>query len=142
MSRYLLDTNIVSQGISPRPPAALAHWFAAQSSATFFIAALTLAEIERGILTAPAGRRGRALRDWFDGPQGPRGLFAGRILPFDDRAAHVWANLMAAGDRQGRPRSALDTLIAATAITNDCTVVTLNERHFPGVPVLNPLRPG
>ena len=47
---------------------------------------------------------------------------------------------MAEGTAQGRPRSALDTIIAAVAESNDCVVVTDNERDFAGVRVINPLR--
>ncbi|WP_211314217.1 PIN domain-containing protein [Humitalea rosea] len=49
--------------------------------------ALTLAEIRRGILEKEPGRRRRDLDAWFAGPEGPRGLFAGRILAFDEKAA-------------------------------------------------------
>ena len=41
-----------------------------------------------------------------------------------------------------RPRSALDTIIVATAEANGCVVVTDNERDFPGVETFNPIRPG
>ncbi|MYF70075.1 MAG: type II toxin-antitoxin system VapC family toxin [Proteobacteria bacterium] len=67
-------------------------------------------------------------------------MFAGRVLPFDERAGLVWARLMAGGKATGRPGSALDTMIAATAISNDCIVVTDNEKHFEGVDIVNPLR--
>jgi predicted nucleic acid-binding protein len=40
----------------------------------------------------------------------------------------------------GKPRSALDTVVAAIAEANDCVVVTDNEKHFPGGRVVNPLR--
>jgi len=73
--------------------------------------------------------------------EGPQALFAGRVLPFDDRAALVWARLMAEGTRSGRPRSALDMMIAAIAEANDCTLVTDNERDFAGLKVFNPMRP-
>jgi predicted nucleic acid-binding protein len=67
-------------------------------------------------------------------------LFAGRVLPFDEMAGLVWAGLMSDGRRQGRPRSALDTIIAAVAEANDCVVVTDNEKDFVGVNSINPVR--
>ncbi|MBP0650411.1 PIN domain-containing protein, partial [Mycobacterium tuberculosis] len=70
----------------------------------------------------------------------PQALFAGRILAFDDGAALVWARLMAEGKAAGRPRSALDMIIAAVAEANGCVVVTDNERDFHGVEVVNPVR--
>ena len=140
MSRYLLDTNLISNVVKPAPSPALLDWMAEQDDEDLFIAALTLAEIRRGVFELPPGRRRDALEAWFAGPEGPPALFAGRILPFDAAAGLVWARLMAAGTAAGRPRSALDTIIAAVAEANDCLVVTDNERHFVGIPILNPLR--
>ena len=113
MTRYLLDTNIIGNTVKPQPSESLLAWIAAQRDEDLFIASLTLAEIHRGILEKPRGRK-RAERDaWFSGPEGPQPLFAGRILPFDDKAGLVWARLMVEGKAAGRPRSALDMIIAA-----------------------------
>ena len=84
-----------------------------QRDGDLFIASLTLAELRRGILHCPAGRRRDAPEAWFAGPEGPQALFTGRILPFDDRAALHWAKLMAEGQAAGRPRRTLDMIIAA-----------------------------
>ena len=141
MTRYLLDTNIISQATKTAPSEALLRWLAEQADESLFIAALSLAEIRRGILEKDEGRKRRELEGWFAGPEGPQALFTGRILAFDERAALIWARLMAEGTAAGRPRSALDMMVAAVAEANACTVVTDNERHFaPAVPVLNPLR--
>lgn len=140
MTRYLLDTDIISNVTRPQPSAPLLAWLAARPDETLFIASLTLAEIRRGILDKPPGRKREILEAWFSGPEGPPALFAGRTLPFDDRAALLWARLMSAGRAAGRPRSALDMIVAATAAAHDCTVATDNERDFAGLPFLNPLR--
>jgi len=138
--RWLLDTNIISQATKPSPSPALLDWMAGQANETLCIATLTLAEVRRGILQHPPGKRRDALEGWFHGPEGPQRLFAGRILPFDETAALIWARWMALGNTSGRPRSALDTMIAAVAEANDCVVVTDNEKDFPGVEIFNPLR--
>jgi hypothetical protein len=140
VTRYLLDTNIISNVVKPQPSEALLGWMAAQRDADLFIASLTLAEIRRGILELPRGRRRVALEAWFSGAEGPQALFAGRILPFDDRAGLIWARLMAEGKAAGRPRSALDTIIAAVAEAHACAIVTDNERDFGGLHVVNPMR--
>lgn len=140
MTRYLLDTNILSAVIRPTPPESLIEWMAAQADNDLFIASLTVAEIRRGILELPQGKKRAALEAWFEGSEGPPALFAGRILPFDDRAALTWARLMAEGKAAGRPRSALDMIIAAVAEANDCVVVTDNERDFYGITFVNPGR--
>jgi len=140
VSRYLLDTNIISSVTKPAPPESLLAWMAGQADENLFISALTIAEVRRGVLEKPAGRKRDQLEAWFAGPEGPSALFAGRVLPFDEKAGLVWARLMAEGKAQGRSRSALDTIIAAVAEANECIVVTDNERDFFGVETFNPLR--
>jgi predicted nucleic acid-binding protein len=144
--RYLLDTIIIGTITRPTPSESLLAWMSDQAEADLCIASLTLAEIRRGVLQAPQGRRRDRLEAWFAGPERPPALFAGRILPFDDRAALIWARLMAEGSAEGRPRSALDTIIAAVAVAHGCTVVTDNEADFAGIATINPVhgtpRPG
>ncbi len=138
--RYLLDTNIISELVKPAPSQSLIAWMEEQADEHLFIAALTVAEISREILEKPAGKRRKELEAWFAGPEGPQALFQGRVLAFDEKAALIWARLMAGGRAKGRPRSALDTIIAAVAEANACTVVTANEKDFEGIEILNPLR--
>ncbi|MET3352810.1 PIN domain-containing protein [Xanthobacter autotrophicus] len=142
MTRYLLDTNIISNIVKPQPSAALLAWMAAQRDEDLFIASLTVAEIRRGILEKPRGKKRDALDAWFVGPEGPQALFTGRILSFDAKAGLIWARLMAEGKVAGRPRSGLDMIIAAVAGANECVVVTDNEKDFAGLQIINPLRDG
>jgi toxin FitB len=139
--RYLLDTNIISNIVKPSPSENLMAWMADQRDEDLFISSLTVAEIRRGVLEKPAGKRRDQLEAWFFGQDGPQALFAGRVLPFDEGAALVWARLMAGGKAKGRPRSALDTIIAAVAEANGCVVVTDNEKDFADIEILNPLKP-
>lgn len=141
MTRYLLDTNIISNVVKPHPSEALLAWWAEQRDEDLLISALTIAEIRRGILEKPRGKKRDALESWFSGPEGPQELFTGRILSFDDKAGLIWARLMAEGKAAGRPRSALDMIIASVAGANDCIVVTDNEKDFAGLEFVNPLRP-
>lgn len=138
--RYLLDTNILSNITKPAPSDSLMAWMADQADQDLFIASLTVAEIRRGVLEKPAGKRRNQLDAWFSGPEGPLALFAGRILPFDEKAGLIWARLMADGKAKGKPRSALDTIIAAVAEANECVIATDNERDFDGVTTINPIR--
>jgi toxin FitB len=140
VSRSLLDTNIISNVTKPVPSGKLVAWMAEQADEDLFISSLTVAEIGRGILEKPAGKKRRELERWFSGPYGPQALFAGRVLAFDEKAGLIGAWLMADGTAKGRPRSPLDMIIAAVAEANDCVVVTENERDFYGLKVLNPLR--
>ena len=137
---YLLDTNIISNITKPAPSESLLAWMSEQNDEDLFIASLTIAEIRRGVLEKPAGKRRDQFEVWFAGSEGPRALFAGRVLPFDENAALIWARLMADGKTRGRPRGALDTIIAAVAEAYGCVVVTDNEKDFPGIDVINPMR--
>ena len=140
MTRYLLDTNIISNVVKPRPSEALIAWMEDRDDEDLFIASLTVAEISRGLLEKPAGKKRAQLESWFSGPEGPQALFTGRVLAFDEKAALIWARLMAEGTATGRPRSALDMIIAAVAEANDCVVVSDNEKDFAGLEIVNPLR--
>lgn len=140
MTRYLLDTNMISNVVKPQPSESLLTWMSAQRDEDLFIASLTVAEIRRGILEKPRGKKRDTLDQWFFGPEGPQALFAGRILSFDDKAGLIWARLMAEGKTVGKPRSGLDMIIAAVAGANECVVVTDNEKDFVGLKVVNPIR--
>ena len=111
-----------------------------QRDQDLFITTMTVGEIWHGLLKMPAGRKQDQLRTWFNGPEGPSTLFDGRVLPFDEPAAIEWARLMAEGSARGRPRSPLDMIIAAIAASNDCIVVSDNEKDFSGLDFINPMR--
>jgi predicted nucleic acid-binding protein len=142
VTRYLLDTNIISNVTKPKPSPALLAWMAEQADNDLYVSTLTVGEIRRGLLEKPAGKTRALLEAWFTGPEGPQALFAGRVLAFDERAGLIWARLMAEGTAKGRPRSALDMIIAAIAEANGCVLVTDNERDFTGLKFVNPLRTG
>ena len=157
MTRYLLDTNIISNVVKLEPSESLLAWWAEQRDEDLFIASLTIAEIRRGILEKPRGKKRDALDAWFSGPQGPQALFAGRVLSFDVTVeataggGMVKAVMNGAGELQGiviDPQALdpedvellQDMIVAAVAGANDCVIVTDNERDFDGIQVLNPIR--
>ena len=143
MTQYLLDTNIISNATKALPSTSLLTWMSEQADEDLFISTLSIAEIRRGILQLNEGRKKRELEDWFSGPTGPQALFKGRVLSFDEPAALLWARLMAEGTADGRPRSALDMIVAAVAGANACILVTDNEKDFRNaVEFINPMRPG
>ena len=140
MTRFLLDTDIISNVTKPAPSEPLIAWLSEQADEDLFIASLTVAEIWFGVLEKPAGKKRTLLEKWFASAEGPQSLFAGRVLPFDEKAALIWARLMADGAKTGRPRSALDMMIAAIAQANGCIVATDNEKDFKGLKYINPMR--
>ena len=125
--RHLLDTDNISKITKPLPCQQLLEWVAEQPDDDLSISSLSLAEIRRGILE-PAGKKRKELERWLAGREGPRCLFRGRVLTFDERAVLVWARLMSVGKAAGRPTSAFDMVVAAIAELNDCVVVTENEK--------------
>jgi predicted nucleic acid-binding protein len=93
VTRYLLDTNIISHVVKAQPSNSFLSWISMQRVEDLFIASLTVTEIRRGILAKPRHKKRDALEQWFSGPEGPQALFAGRILSFDEKAGLIWARL-------------------------------------------------
>lgn len=139
---YLLDTNVISELVKASPAGSVLAWLRRQTPDELFLSAMTIGEIVRGVERLPAGRQRRALARWVE-----RDLtdeFEGRVLPFDYEAAVLWGRLMGAADRAGRPRSAADGQIAATARRYGLTLATRNVRDFAGmgVDLINPWTAG
>jgi len=133
---YLLDTNVISALRRPeRLPPAVAQWADAMNADEFFISAISILEIEQGILAKARvdAATGEILRQWFEAdvliP------FEDRIIPVDTEVALKCAALHVP-DRQPER----DGLIAATALVHAMTVVTRNVADFErtGVAILNP----
>lgn len=122
---YILDTNVVlALRVRGRKPDVEA-WAASVPVTALFIAAPTIAEIERGVVAKERSdaEQGYVLRRWFTEHVLP--AFADRVLPFDLPAARVLATF-----RVPEHAPLDDALIAAIAKTARMTVVTRNRRHF------------
>lgn len=135
--RYVLDTNVVSAlRVRARHPA-VERWAASVPVAHQFVTAMTIAEIERGVVGMERAdpEQGALLRRWLEDRVLP--AFAGRVLAFDLPAARILATYRVPGHA---PLD--DALIAATAQASQLTVVTRNVRHFRplGVPCVDPWR--
>ncbi|MBD9572318.1 type II toxin-antitoxin system VapC family toxin [Ensifer adhaerens] len=132
--KYLLDTNVISELRKVgdgKADANVVAWIGAEDAARFFISAITVLELERGVLSVQRrdAAQGARLRSWLDGQVRPE--FAGRILTVDDAVATRCAHLHVP-DR----RNEADALIAATALVHDMAVVTRNVRDFEGTGVV------
>ena len=135
---YLLDTNVVSEWVKPRPTASVVAWLAKANEDEVFISVCTLAELRFGIAAMPKGKRRDRLDLWLRTDLPMR--FDGRIVAIDVAIADAWGELQARVMRKGRAISPMDGLIAASAEVYGLTVVTRNTRHFDdaGVALLNP----
>lgn len=133
---WLLDTNVLSELRPGKPHAssAVRQWAANVPIGRQFISAVTLAELETGILRLEhqSPPQGQALRRWYEGIVT---LFRERTLVIDSVVAHHYARLQAQG-----PRPVNDTWIAAIALAHGMTVVTRNTKDFShgGVRTLDP----
>ena len=135
---YLIDTNVISELVRPKPDPAVLDWFASIPDEALFLSALTLGEIRRGVekLTRPEdSQRREKLRLWLE--HDLRDWFGPRILPIGADVADHWGRLLA---QAGRPVPAIDSLLAATALHHDLRLVTRNTSDFDyaGLEVINP----
>lgn len=134
----VLDTNVLSEAMRPKPDASVARWLEAAPPASLFTTAISEAELLHGAGLLAAGRRRQALE------QALRQLFAsdfaGRVLAFDAAAAQAFAAIAVARRRAGRPIATLDAQIAAIARAHGAAVATRNLADFDGcgVEVINP----
>lgn len=135
---YLLDTNVVSETIRPRPEARVLDWLAAGEAEALHISVLTLGELEFGLALMAHGTRRTRLERWIRVELPAR--FADRVLPVDLRVARVWGRMRADGRVRGRPLPVADGLIVATAQVHGLTLVTRNVSDCGGrgVPTLDP----
>jgi predicted nucleic acid-binding protein len=139
MSGFLLDTNIPSEMLRPRPDANVAAWVKRQSNETLFVSVVTMGELRRGA-TLLGERSPRRLELERMIHEKVPSWFQNRILPVTQTIAERWGTLD--GERQlaGRPLNMADGMIAATALEHNLTVVTRNVKDFEqlGVALLNP----
>lgn len=125
---YLLDTNVVSEWVKPRPDSGLVAWLAEIDEDRVFLSVVTLAELRHGIARMPDGDRRRRLDEWLRVELPAR--FEDRILPIDSAVADAWGEMVAHRQKQGRPIGTMDAFIAATARTHELTLVTRNHTAF------------
>jgi len=127
---YLLDTNVLSELRRKSPDPQVIEWFSRRPATTLYLSVLTLGEIRKGIDGVSDITRRQTLLDWLETDL--PAYFTGRILPIDSAVADRWGRLVAAA---GRPLPAIDSLLAATALTHDLILVSRNVKDFAGLPV-------
>ena len=135
---FLLDTNIPSELMRPRPEPRVQDWVAAQDIGTLFVSVVSIGELETGFATMPDVARRARLEASLERYLAL--LFVGRVLPVTQPIAVRWGRLDGMRQMAGRPLSAPDGMIAATALEHGLTLVTRNVKDFAslGVDLLNP----
>ncbi len=126
---YLVDTNAVSEFRKKQPNQKVLDWFAAQAEESLFLSVITIGEIEKGIakIIDPIGKdkyeiylENLILR------------FDRRILPISLKIGRRWGKLFGTLQKTGRVLPNWDSLIAATALEHDLTIITRNTDDFTG----------
>jgi predicted nucleic acid-binding protein len=125
---FLLDTNVVSEWVKPRPNLGVAEWLASADEDCLFLSVVTLAELRYGVERLPIGRKRAHLQEWLETQLA--GRFEGRVLPVEEAVAASWGKLLAKADAAGRPLGAMDGFLAATAAVHQMTLITRNEADF------------
>ena len=125
---FLLDTNVVSEWVKPRPDPHVVAWLADVDEDRVFMSVVTVGELRHGIERLPAGRRQVRLDQWLREELPLR--FEGRVLAIDAAVADAWGTIVANRERTGRPISTMDAFVAATAEVHDLTLVTRNAADF------------
>ena len=126
----VLDTNVLSELLRPRPAPQVEAWLAAQDGARVYFTAVGEAELRHGVALLPAGRRRTALGAAIDGVLDED--FRDRILPFDREAARAYAVIAAARRAVGRPISQFDCQIAAIARAHGASLATRDTGDYGG----------
>jgi predicted nucleic acid-binding protein len=126
----VLDTNVVSALIRREPEAVVVAWLDRLPSESVWTTSVTVFETRLGLEILPTGRRRRELEDAF--ARVVEEDLEGRVLPFDQAAAHAAGRIAAERRRSGRTVEIRDVQIAGIVSARKATLATRNTRHFEG----------
>lgn len=126
--KFLLDTCLISELIKREPNPRVLPWLESQDETTLYLSVLTIGELQKGISKLPDSHKKLELQAWVSKDLVAR--FEGRLLPIDGEVATGWGRLLGVAEKQGKKLPVMDSLIAATAITHNLTVVTRNTRDL------------
>ena len=139
--RVLLDTCVLSELRHPQGHTAIKSNVASIPADSLFLSVLTVGEITKGIGLLPASTKKNTLSSWLYNLES---LFHDRILPIELETVHIWGDLSARCQKFGISISAIDGLLAATALKYGMHLMTRNTRHFKssGVIIIDPWETG
>lgn len=125
---FLLDTNVVCEFVNAKPNSHVLQWLKALPNERLYISVLTIGEIRKGIEQIKDGKRKQQLKLWLE-HELPN-WFEDRVLPIDIKVADRWGRLQ---HQSKRTLPAIDSLLAATALHYDLSLVTRNVKDFTGI---------
>jgi toxin FitB len=135
---YLLDTCLISELAKSEPDKKVVDWVLSENETSFYVSVLTFGELHKGIEKLPESKKKETLQVWVEDELKNR--FLNRIIGIDIGVSLVWGKIQCLAEKNGKPMPAIDSLIAATGIVHDLTVVTRNVTVMEqsGVKLLNP----
>ena len=136
--KYLLDTCAISELVAKQPSEIVIDWIDNIDQESVYLSVITIGEIRKGIEKLPDSKRKVNLQQWLNDELRIR--FRGKILAIDTDVMLVWGELTGRLESEGKKMPAMDSLIAAIAIHNNCSLVTRNENDFKyaGLNIVNP----
>jgi len=135
---FILDTNVISELVAARPNLNVIEWIQATDSDRIFLSVISIGEIKKGIEKLPNSDRKVILDHWLQ--EDLLAQFTDQLLSIDVQTMLILGKLVSQLEKLGRPISAIDALLAATAQQWGFTLVTRNTVHFQdtGINLLNP----
>jgi toxin FitB len=121
---WLLDTCVISELVKRVPASAVVAWIERCDEESLHLSVITVGELEKGIAKLAESPKKAKLKSWVRRDLAER--FGDRILPIDEAVAARWGALSGAAEAKGQPLPVIDSLIAATGLQHDLTVVTRN----------------
>jgi predicted nucleic acid-binding protein len=121
---WLLDTCVVSELVRPRPKVSVLSWIRERDEDELFLSVITIGELEKGIAKLPDSAKRVTLEQWVRRELANR--FRDRLLVIDSGVAARWGAMVGVSEARGQPLPVIDSLIAATSLQHDLTVVTRN----------------
>ncbi|MBF0236707.1 MAG: type II toxin-antitoxin system VapC family toxin [SAR324 cluster bacterium] len=136
--KYLLDTCVISELVKRKPNDKVIQWIENQQEEALYLSVISIGEIQKGISKLPESDRKQKLQVWLKEELSLR--FEKRIMNIDIQVAKTWGEIQSKAEQKGKSLPAIDSLIAATGLAYQLTVITRNIEDMveSGVNLYNP----
>ena len=125
--KYLLDTCLLSEFFKKQLNDGVRDWFDVQNEDFLYVSVLAIGELRKGVTKLAESKRKGELELWLENVIN---RYDRRILPISLTTANIWGTLKGRLETKGKALSVIDSLMAATALEHDLTIVTRNDSDF------------
>ncbi len=126
--KYLLDTCVISELVKKKSNSNVIRWLESADDDSLFLSILTIGEIQKGISKLPDSNKKTFIQNWLDNDLINR--FSNRIIDINIEIINIWGILIGKSESKGISIPTIDSLIGATAIAQNMTVITRNIRDI------------